>query len=256
VTPVSPTACVPGWFLPPERLTLGSDEVHVWRAGLDQAPSQIRAFLPTLAADERARAERFQLKTSRERYIVARGVLRSILGTYLNRAPESLRFRYGSRGKPELVPESAEGVIRFNVSHSGRVALYAIASAREVGIDLELIRHRVRVEQMADRFFSRREIETLRALPTHLRRRAFFLCWTRKEAYIKAKGEGLSLPLDRFDVSLTPGEPAVLLSTQQDPDEAPRWSLQELSPAPGYVGALAVQGHGWSCSYWECPSFV
>jgi 4'-phosphopantetheinyl transferase len=122
-----------------------------------------------------------------------------------------------------------------------------------VGIDLEYIRSDLAVEQIAERFFSRREIATLRALPIDLRTYAFFLCWTRKEAYIKARGEGLSLPLDQFDVSLIPGEPAALLNTQRDLYEVSRWSLQELTPAPGYAAALAVEGHGWHLACWQWP---
>jgi 4'-phosphopantetheinyl transferase len=133
------------------------------------------------------------------------------------------------------------------------VALYAVARGREVGIDLEFIRRDLEVEQIAERFFSRQEIATLRALPADLRRDAFFLCWTRKEAYIKARGEGLSLPLDQFDVSLIPGEPAALLSTRPDSDEALRWSLQELPLGSGYVAALAVEGRGRSFSCWQWP---
>src|SRR5208283_4072463 len=131
-------------------------------------------------------------------------------------------------------------------------ALYAVTRGREIGIDLEFIRCDLEVEQIAERFFSRSEIATLRAVPTDLQKYAFFLCWTRKEAYIKARGEGLSLPLDQFDVSLIPGEPAELLGTRPDSDEALRWDLRELAVAPGYVGAVAAEGRGWSlsCSQW------
>jgi 4'-phosphopantetheinyl transferase len=133
------------------------------------------------------------------------------------------------------------------------VALYAVARGREIGIDLEFMRCDLEVEEIAERFFSRRETATLRALPTDLRKYAFFLCWTRKEAYIKARGEGLSLPLNQFDVSLIPGEPAALLSAQPDSDEALRWSLHEMTIASGYVAALAVEGRGWSLSCWQWP---
>ena len=148
-------------------------------------------------------------------------------------------------------------MIRFNLSHSHGVALYAVTRGREVGIDLEYIRSDLEVEQIAERFFSRREIATLRALPIDLRTDAFFLCWTRKETYLKARGEGLSLPLDQFDVSLIPGEPAALLSTHRGSHEALRWSLQELTPAPGYVAALGVEGHGWdlACRQWPDLGF-
>jgi 4'-phosphopantetheinyl transferase len=176
-------------------------------------------------------------------------VLRAILGGYLNQGPECLSFCYNSQGKPALDGDA----IRFNVSHSHGVALYAVTRGREVGIDIEHIRFDLAVAEIAERFFSRREVVMLRALPAEVQRQAFFLCWTRKEAYIKARGEGLSLPLDQFDVSLAPGEPAAVLGTQRDPSEASRWSLQELTPAPGYVAALAVEGHGWRLTCWQWP---
>jgi 4'-phosphopantetheinyl transferase len=234
-------------------LVLGCDEVHVWRATLDQTPTQIQSFLHNLAADEQARAERFYFEKDREHFIVARGVLRAILGCYLNRVPEGLSFCYSSHGKPALARESDGYAIRFSVSHSHGVALYAVTRGREVGIDVERIRSDLEVAEVAERFFSRREVAMLRTLPTEAQRQAFFRCWTRKEAYIKARGEGLSLPLDQFDVSLAPGEPAALLATQQDPSEASRWFLQELTPGPGYEAALAVEGHGWRLTCWQWP---
>jgi len=244
---------VPPWRAPPGMLVLGNDEVHVWRATLDQPPSQIQSLLHNLAADEQARAERFCFERDREHFIAARGVLRAILGGYLNREPQRLSFCYNSYGKPALAGESDGDAIRFSVSHSHGVALYAVGRGRDVGIDLERIRSDVAVAQIAERYFSRREVATLRALPAEAQRQAFFLGWTRKEAYIKARGEGLSLPLDQFDVSLAPGEPAAVLGTQRDPFEASRWSLQELTPAPGYAAALAVEGHGWRLTCWQWP---
>ena len=247
------TSPVPPWRPPPETLVLGCDEVHVWRATLDQTPSQIQSFRKSLAADEQARAERFYFERDRRHFIVARGVLRAILGGYLKRAPEGLSFCYSSHGKPALAGESGGDAIRFNVSHSHGIALYAVTRGREVGIDLERIRSNLEVEEIAGRFFSRREVAMLRALPTEEQREAFFRCWTRKEAYIKARGEGLSLPLDQIDVLLAPGEPAAILGTRPDPSEAFRWSLQELATAPGYVAALAVEGQGWRLACWQWP---
>src|SRR5579863_6116720 len=214
------------------------NEVHVWRASLDLPPAQIDSFLQTLAPDEQSRADRFYFRGDRERFIAAHGILRSILGLYLNSAPKCLSYCYGSHGKPALADQPRHDAIRFNLSHSCAIALYAVARRHEVGIDVESIRD-LEVAQIAQRFFSRRETATLSALPTDLRKHAFFLCWTRKEAYIKARGEGLSLPLDQFDVSLIPGEPAALLATRPDSSEALRWDLRELAVAPGYVGALA-----------------
>ena len=246
-SPVSP------WRSPPETFVLGCDEVHVWRATLDQTPSQIQSFLHNLATDEQARAERFYFEKDREHFIVARGVMRAILGGYLNRVPKCLSFYYSSHGKPAMVGESNDDAICFNVSHSDGVALYAVTRGREVGIDLERIRFDLAVAEIASRFFSRQEVTMLRTLPTNVQRQAFFRCWTRKEAYSKARGEGLSLPLDQFDVSLAPGEPAAILGSQLGPSEASRWSLLELTPAPGYVAALAVEGHGWRLTSWQWP---
>jgi 4'-phosphopantetheinyl transferase len=239
------------WRTPPETLTLGGDDVHVWRVRLSQNASRLQSLLQTLAADEQARAERFYFQRDRERFIVARGVLRAILGCYLNLEPSHLRFGYSPYGKPALARDSGGDALRFNVSHSHGLALVAVTRGRKIGVDLERISAEVANEQIAERFFSPREIIKLRSLSTQSQTEAFFHCWTRKEAYIKARGEGLSVPLDQFDVSLVPGEPAVLLSTQADPNEASRWCLQELVLGPGYVAALAVEGHDWQLQCWQ-----
>jgi len=243
---------VPRWRGRPKTVALHRDEVHVWQASLDQSESQIANYHRTLAADERARAERFHFSADRRRFVVARGALRAILGLYLNRAPECLSFRYSSYGKPELASEKGADQIYFNLSHSNGMALYAVSYGCQVGVDLECLRSNLEVEQIAERFFSRREVSALHALPAAVRRHAFFLCWTRKEAYIKARGEGLSLPLTQFDVSLTPGEPAALLCTRPDSDEVSHWFLQDLTPElSGYAAALAVSGGCGSLALWK-----
>ena len=247
------TSPIPPWRAPPETLALGCDEVHVWRATLDQTSSQIQSFRHNLAADEQTRAEQFRFERHREHFIVARGVLRTILGGYLKRAPKSLSFCYSAHGKPVLAGESGGDAIRFNVSHSHGIALYVVTRGREVGIDLERIRPDLAVAEIAGRFFSRQEVAMFQTIPTEAQREAFFRCWTRKEAYLKAQGEVLSLPLDQFDVSLAPGEPAAILGTRPDPSEASRWSLQELTLAPGYVAALAAEGHRWRLACWQWP---
>jgi 4'-phosphopantetheinyl transferase len=242
------------WLEPPERLILGSGAVHVWRVSLDQSSSELALFQNTLDYDERSRADRFYFRRDRERFIVARGVLRALLCRYLDRSPKSLSFSYSAHGKPALASESGADAIRFNLSHSHGTALYALTRGRELGVDLEFIRCDLEAEQIAERFFSHSEIVALRSLPLAVRKYAFFLCWTRKEAYIKARGEGLSMPLDQFDVSLIPGEPAALLSTKPDSDEARRWCLHNLSPAPGYAAALATKGRDWTLSCWQWPA--
>jgi 4'-phosphopantetheinyl transferase len=241
------------WKLPPPAAALAGDEVHVWRARLDAPPESVRRLFDLLAPDERERAARFHFQRDRDRFTIARALLRGILGGYLNSGPERLRFEYGAQGKPSLAAEHNPVGLRFNVSHSEGVALFAAALGREVGVDVERVSARVECEEIAGRFFSPREVAALRALPAALREAAFFNCWTRKEAYIKARGEGLTLPLDGFDVSLAPGEPAALLANRLDPAEVSRWSLRELAPWPGFAAALAAEGHGWRLKCWRLP---
>ena len=255
MTTAANTPSVSDWCLPANPARLANDETHVWRASLDQPPSQIEGFRRTLASDEKARAERFYFQLDRERFIVGRGILRAILGWYLNSAPERLSFLCNSYGKPSLAGQSGRDAICFNVSHSHGSALYAFTRGREIGVDLEQIRDEVEVDLIARQFFSSREIAALGGLAPDQRKYGFFNCWTRKEAYIKASGEGLSLPLDQFDVSLVPGEPAALLATRPDPHEAMRWSLQELTPASGFAAAVAVAGRigSLSCYQFQWP---
>ena len=220
--------------------SLARGDVHVWHASLSvDRPSQDE-LLGTLSPDERARAERFHFERGRDRFITGRGLLRAILARYLARPPEALRFDYSLHGKPRLSGSDGDR-LRFNVSHSHDLALYAITEDRELGVDVERIEPRLE-KGIAERFFSPGEVAALRALPAEVQSEAFFACWTRKEAYVKAKGEGLSFGLDQFEVSLAPGEPAALLRTIADPDEACRWSLRELAPEPGYAAAVAVEG--------------
>ena len=177
-----------------------------------------------------------------------------LLGGYLGQDPPHLRFTYGLHGKPALATDTGRAALRFNVSHSHGLALYAITGGREVGVDVERIRPEIAQEKIAERFFFSREVTVLRALPPLLQAPAFFACWTRKEAYMKAKGDGLALPLDQFEVSLAPGEPAALLRTAWDPQEAACWALQDLAPAPGYRAAVAVAGHDWHLTCWDGPA--
>lgn len=241
----------PSWDSPPRTLTLPSNAVHVWRTSLEVSVSHLQALKDTLAADECARAERFYFQEHQERFIAGRGLLRNILSRYLDKKPGQLRFRYNSYGKPALIEESDVEGLRFNLSHSHDMALYAVTRGREIGIDIERFRHDVEAEKLAERFFSPRETAVLRALPERLRTEGFFNCWTRKEAYIKAEGEGMAIPLSSFDVSLAPGEPAALLRSREDPQEASRWSMQALDPEPGYAAALAVKGHDWELKCWQ-----
>jgi 4'-phosphopantetheinyl transferase len=230
-------------------LALGPRDVHVWRASLDLAEHQIHHLRRALTPDELETAGRFRFQRDRRRYVVAHGVLRDILSRYLAAEPRQLRFRFGPHGKPALTGAFGADGLAFNLTHSRELALCAVARGRDIGIDLEFAQADLSHERIAEQFFSPPEIEEFRTLPQEVRIEAFFNCWTRKEAYLKAKGDGLMAPLDQFSVSLIPGEPARLTSTP----EADEWSLVALSPEPGYIGALAVEGHGWQLQCWRWP---
>jgi 4'-phosphopantetheinyl transferase len=235
------------------RFVLSPDTVHVWKTRLDVSAATVNALLETLCPEERHRAERFHFQRDRDHCVVARGVLRSLLGHYLQLSPAELRFRYNPQGKPSLDGAAAHGGLRFNLSHSGTLALYAIALDREVGIDIEKIDPSRADRSIAENFFSAREVAALDGLTEDgAWLQGFFQCWTRKEAFIKARGEGLSLPLDRFAVSLGPGVEARLLLVDDEPEEVDRWTMFGLHPEPGYAAALVAEGTGVRavCSEW------
>ena len=241
------------WKPMPTRLELNDPEIHVWRASLEEPPADERAWLETLSEDERLRAQRFHFERDRKRFVVGRGILRALLGRYLGGEPASVQFRYGDRGKPYLAGEMSESRLCFNVSHSQGLALYAFARGREIGIDLEFARSLPDAENIALRFFSPSEKAAFRALAPNEKEAAFFKCWTRKEAYVKAVGDGLAFPLHQFDVSVSPGEPAKLLTIKGCPEIAERWFLEDLTPAPDYAAAVAVEGSGWQLNCWQWP---
>ncbi len=234
------------WSPPSAALVLCYEEIHAWRVVLNQPELLVQELYGLLNPEEQERAKRFHFQKDRNHFIVARGVLRTILGRYLKIPPQQLGFCYNAYGKPSLQNEPPLSALRFNVSHSHGLAIYAIACGREVGVDVEKMRADLANDEMITRYFSHCEAETIRALTPELRTQAFFNCWTRKEAYIKAVGEGLSYPLDQFTVSVIPGEPARLLGARGGAQEVGRWSLLELNCAAGYAAALAVEGDGWS----------
>ena len=229
--------------LPLHSLTLGRNEVHLWQARLDDQLADSLEVI--LSEEETVRANRFHFTKDRNHFIVARGLLRRLLAAYLGLASSAdVSFSYGEKGKPFLA-ENRQGSINFNLAHSHGMALYAFSHDQELGVDLEFVKDELADEKIADRFFSTTEVKALQRVPAELRRQAFFNCWTRKEAYIKARGEGLSMPLNEFDVSLAPGEPAALLRNHKDAAEVTRWSMKSIPVDPGYVAALVVEGHDW-----------
>jgi 4'-phosphopantetheinyl transferase len=227
-------------------VALNAGDVHVWRVPLERTESEIRRAREILSADEILRADRFYFQRDRDSFVAARGTLRELLGGYLKRLPEELDFAYGAYGKPSLRQGSATPSIHFNVSHSHGLALMVFSLGRELGIDVESIRPDIASEEIAERYFSPHEVAELRSLPPALRAEGFFLCWTRKEAYVKALGNGLQIPLKSFQVGLTPNEPEYLNSADSE-----RWMLRSLRPAVGFVGAILAEGQDWELRCWD-----
>mgnify|MGYP006266897167 CR=1 FL=1 len=240
------------WFPPPTDLKLGPHEVHVWRANLDLSAAQVEELAKTLSTDEKSRAGSFYFEQHRQRFIVGRGLLRTLLGRYLQIEPGQLQFDYSPRGKPTLAGRSGAHPLQFNLSHCQGLALYGFTCDRPIGIDLEYLRSSIEAETIAQRFFSAREYTALIALPAQERQKGFFRAWTAKEAYLKATGEGLAGSLEQVEISLIPGEPSRLLSIHGNSQAAVGWSLYDLTPAPDYIATLAVEGYGWNLSGWEC----
>jgi 4'-phosphopantetheinyl transferase len=230
-----------------EDLHIRGEDVHVWLASLDLPERLVRPLWSLLDDQERRRAARFVRAGDRRKFVVARGTLRRLLGSYLGTNSAEVRIAYSERGKPFL--EDAAGTT-FNVSHSGELALYAIACGRRVGVDVERLRPELSLEDVARQLFSPAEWAALQRLDGECRRRALLDCWVRKEAYIKARGDGLYFGLDRFTVSLGPAGPAELLAVDEA-GEVDRWRLEALVPAAGYVAALAVEGRDWQLSCWK-----
>jgi 4'-phosphopantetheinyl transferase len=236
-------------------IILPDDEIHLWQSTLDLPPSSVERLLSTLSVDEVTRADRFYFARDRLRFVAGRAIMRDILGRYLNCRPEQISFVYNSYGKPGLDRSVACTNIQFNLSHSsGRLVL--AVGRRRLGIDLEKIRPGIASEDVAAHFFAPAEVCELATVPVLYRVEAFFNCWTRKEAYVKARGEGLSTPLDAFEVSLAPGEPARLIKTVSDDTTSSGWALQALEPHPGFVAAIVAEKPEWTTRLiqWSDPA--
>jgi len=224
-------------------LKLEDDEVHIWSALLDSPPGLITKFEQLLSPGERERALRFHFDRDRTRFIASHAILRTLLGHYLRIEPDSIRFSYGSFGKPSLANEEFDSKgLSFNMSYSRQMAVYAFTRRRPIGVDVEFVDSKPDLLLIAAHFFSKYENASLLELAPELRTEGFFNCWTRKEAFVKAIGSGLNWPLDQFDTSLAPGEPAQLLCVRGEPRATSEWSLAAFTPCPGCIGAIAVKG--------------
>jgi 4'-phosphopantetheinyl transferase len=227
------------WQLPPNQLLATKSEIHIWRATLDRPLEEVERLAQILSADESGRAQRFHFEQDRQKFIVARGLLRTILSRYLGMPADRLQFDYGHYGKPVIKATQ----VRFNVSHSNNLALYAITRDRDLGIDLEFIRPINDADQIAKRYFSPRENAIFQALSPDRKSAAFFHHWTRKEAYLKAVGDGLAANNQDFDRTVATENSA----------ESDRWFLRSFTAAPNYQATVAVKGKGWDIVYIQVP---
>lgn len=243
----------PSWNAPPTQLNLSSKDVHIWRAVLELPSSRVEELEETLSIDERSRAGRFRIERDRSQFVAARGILRLILGCYLGDEPGAFRFCYEKNGKPRLENACGKTGIQFNLSHSEGLALYVFTQDHEVGVDLERIQDLPEMEKIVEQFFSVRERIAFAALPMSEKKETFFSWWTRKEAFTKATGDGLSYPLERLDVSVIGKETADLLGRFGDTNKEARWSVANVKPADQFTGAFVVEGERWHVQYWQWP---
>ncbi len=221
-------------------LALPDGAIHVWQTSLQVSGPPFESFYATLSPDEVARAERFRFAEHRARFVVAHGALRDILSRYLDIPADQLTFSTNPYGKPALTaPECAW--LQFSLSHSGDLILIAVSRDWPIGIDVEQIIPPDDFPRLVEQFFSPNENAAFRALPESQRAAAFFAGWTRKEAYVKALGIGVSLPLDYFDVTMDPEAPAGLLADRRYPYHVETWSLHTFTPAPAYIASLAIE---------------
>jgi len=239
------------WDCPPNKISIAVNEAHVWRTSLNQDETTVLELSSYLAPDEYRRATKYHRAVDRDRFIVARGVLRSILSTYLHIPPNELQFTYNQYGKPAISDGQNRCALNFNLSHSNDLALYVTACARSVGIDIEYIRRDFATLEIAEHFFSKDEVRSLKAAPTDGMIEAFFNCWSRKESYIKAIGMGVSYPLDGFTVSLAPNAAPALLKVAADEREPDRWQMYELKAGEGYAASLIVENPPVTLRQWQ-----
>lgn len=227
--------------------------VAVWRVFLDAGAHQVAEFASTLPACELAEATRLATPTHRNRFLVARGARRAVLARYLNCPPEHLRFDIGPFGRPTVRGDTGRPLLRFNQSRSAHLALIAVTLQHDVGIDIEKIRLDLADPEIARRCFARNESRELLRLPGHLWPQGFFGCWTRKEAYLKATGQGLSYPLSAFEVTASPTRDAALIAHREDPKEIDRWRMHTYWPAPDFIASVAVDGIAVNLRHFDWP---
>ena len=241
------------WPVEPLPFELHQDEVHVWASRLDPSTDLLARFGSVLSVEERERASRFRFDLHRNRFITGRGWIRLLLGSYLKMAPEQINFCYGDHGKPAVAKECDHKGLHFNLAHSDAIALAGVTPMGPLGLDVERVRVLKDVGELVQRFFSARENSIFQELSPEQKNVAFFNLWTRKEAWLKATGQGISQNLNRVEVSFLPGESARLLALPEAFRSGNTWSLHEMTPAPGFAAALAIcaEKPRISCRQWR-----
>lgn len=243
----------PPWTFPPDELMLNTSSVHVWFAPLDVEDTRLQFYWATLSQDERRRAEKFSFDLHRTHFIVGRGILRHILGRYLFVAPDSIRFEYNAFGKPSLELSPGRAPLYFNMAHSNDCALFAFTLDGAVGVDIEYIRDDIQIEQTGALVFSTGELAALGSIPPERQHHTFFKFWTRKEAYIKGVGQGLTMPLRQFDVRHTPEQPVRYEGEAMRSFQPNDWFVRDIDLTEAYCAAVAMQGRAWEVSFFRLP---
>ncbi len=245
-------SCHPlSWSSVPSKLYLTRDEVHVWCVNLDVLDLDINCLKHILSKEENDKADSFHFKDDRENYIGRHVMLRKILCRYLSLEPDKINFRYGFHGKPSLSNYFKADKIYFNLSHSKGLVLYAMTRGRKVGVDVERVTSGIMDEQFISYVFSQKELSTIQSLPMDMRTNALFRSWTRKEAFVKALGQGLSYDLKRIDVSAALGEKSIISNQNCYAHSSCCWSLRDIELGPGYAGSIVLEGYNWALKCWK-----
>ncbi len=239
------------WAAPPASWSLNAREIHVWAAALEFSAQVLADFEITLSLEEQERGQRFHFIADRNAFIGSRGLLRAILASYLDLAPQEIHFEHGRHGKPILASQPEPDRLQFNLAHSDGLFLTAVSRFCAVGVDVERIRGLENIDDLANRLLSPTEEITWRRLPVNQQNRAFFNLWTRKEACLKATGDGITERLKEITVSFTPGGPAGELEPPGLPESPQSWTLRQLDPAPEFAAALAAPARDFDVSCWH-----
>lgn len=237
---------------------LANAKVHVWHASLEQPANVVQKLEAVLSNDERQKAEEFRYQEHRQSFVISRGILRNLLSRYTNIQPKHIQLKYTLTGKPYLANRGETQDLSFNLSHAGLLVLYAISWGRQVGIDVECIRPMEEMNQVAHRIFSPKEYRKFQKVNQEARLKAFYNCLTRKEAFLKARGDGIYFPPQAVEVSFEPGFSARVLSIDGKEQEAKQWSMHDIKTWDGYAAALVVEGNDYSISHkqWTYPDFL